>query len=121
MHIVKADGVIERARSYIAAVRWQNAKTYEDFAPHEYTMRKWNTELNQECIWFCKLIQSAGVKEKFMGTTYRYLYVDNHRYWTIGPGMFLINRCPADQDHDNPTGKPKRPIGYEEILIDGAE
>ena len=38
---------LERARAYIAAVRWQEAKTMREFAPHEYTIRKWNEEL--EC------------------------------------------------------------------------
>lgn len=63
---------------------WQNAKTYEKIAPHEYFLQEWNEEL------FAKLgeaISKDGKEEFFkLGNTkykYRYFYFGQYRYWAI--------------------------------------
>ena len=91
--------MINRARSYIKAVRWQNAKTYENTAPHEYTVLKWRPELKDEFAWMVMYIRDGGVEETFWKCKYKYLYLDGYRYWSIGAPstVTLINRCPADQ------------------------
>jgi hypothetical protein len=38
---------IEDARTYIAKVRWQFAKTMPQW-PHEYTVREWREDLQPE-------------------------------------------------------------------------
>jgi len=94
------DEHVERARRYIANVRWQRAKTYEEKAPHEYTVRKWAPELDDEFKWFVMFIREFGITEKFWKNKYKYFYLDGFRYWTMGsplPGTILINRCEADQ------------------------
>ncbi len=88
--------MINRARTYIKNVRWQNAKTYEKTAPHEYTVRKWRPDLDEEFKWFASFIQEAGVVREFWNCKYKYLHLDGYRYWTMGDYL-LINRCPVDQ------------------------
>ena len=89
-----------RARQYIKTVRWQNAKTYEKTAPHEYTVRKWRPDLDDEFCWFVEYIRQNGVVETFWKNRYTYLYLDGYRYWTMGAPLaktIIINRCPAEQ------------------------
>jgi hypothetical protein len=51
---------IDDARSYIAGVRWQNAKTMPQW-PHEYTVRDWRPSLEREFLEFVILIRRDGV------------------------------------------------------------
>ena len=88
-----------RARKYIAQVRWQNAKTYEKTAPHEYTIRKWKPELNDEFIWFESFLKQTGYVDYFWGYKNRYVYIDGHRYWGYGDHV-LINRCISDEKQE---------------------
>ena len=91
---------LDRARTYIGSVRWQNAKTYEAFAPHEYTVRKWNPDLDDEFVNFVELIRSAGYKEKWKKRWWTYLDVVGHRYWTMGAPIeitIIINRETQEQ------------------------
>lgn len=92
--------MIERARKYIESVKWQRAKTYDETAPHEYTVRKWNPHLDDEFVWFAMHIREIGIAEKFWKRKYMYLYLDGYRYWTMGAPIgitIIINRSPADQ------------------------
>ena len=91
----------------IGEQRWQNAKTYEKTAPHEYFIDKWNPAL------FAALrdaINTHGVKEKFQLTktsrvyTYKYLYLGGYRYWNIGA---VLNRTVQDQSH-TPEKRPQQ-------------
>ncbi|OYT62418.1 hypothetical protein B6U67_04490 [Methanosarcinales archaeon ex4484_138] len=92
----------------ISEQRWQNAKTYEKIAPHEYFIDKWNPEL------FAALkdaIHQYGVKEKFQLTktsrvyTYKYLYLGGYRYWNIGS---VLNRAKHNQSHTPENRQPKQ-------------
>ena len=93
----------ERVRRYRDTVRWTRAKSYEGKAPHEYTVRKWHPELDDEFCWIVQHIRDVGTPQKFGGRKYIYLYLDGYRYWTMGCPMkitIILNRCPADQQHD---------------------
>lgn len=46
----------------IAAFRWQFAKTMPEW-PHEYTVRTWRPELDDEFTRFCQLIAETGISE----------------------------------------------------------
>jgi hypothetical protein len=48
---------VDDARAYIARVRWTFAKT---MPPHEYRVRDWNPELEQEFEAFVALIRRDG-------------------------------------------------------------
>lgn len=85
----------DRLRNYIHSVIWKNAKTYESFAPHEYTVVHWNAEKTQEFRWFARLIKQIGKDEKFGKTTYRYLTFEGYKYWIMSAPDYatLINRA----------------------------
>lgn len=87
--------MMNRARKYIGSVKWQLAKSND----HEYTVRKWNPQLDTEFAWFVIFIRDVGIAEKFAGRKYIYFYLDGKRYWTMGAPLgitIIINRCPAE-------------------------
>ncbi len=100
---------VEDARAYIAKVRWQFAKTMPQW-PHEYTVRQWRMELEQEFEAFARLIRVAGVVKPWPRAAARpryhhaYLSIDGWEYWTMGEPIevtAVINRavCLGDGGH----------------------
>lgn len=85
-HPVNANG----AAAYIAAVRWQIAKTMPDW-PHEYTVKSWEPELAAKFEGFCRYIETHGTVEPWPPPPAqpiyhnRYLVVGGHKYWAMGP------------------------------------
>ena len=93
-------------RDYIGQVRWQFAKTMPDW-PHEYTVKAWHPELVDAFVAFCRLIANEGAIEPWppppAAAIYhnRYLVLDGHKYWAMGPKadldppeeMTVINRA----------------------------
>ena len=89
----------QQAREYIATVRWQWAKTYAKSWPHEYTVRKWRPELDQEFVAFARYVREHGRPEPFLDRTHIYLYLEGHKYWTMGAPVdetTVINRARLD-------------------------
>jgi hypothetical protein len=81
---------------YIQKVRWQEAKTYRKTAPHEYTIRWWRKDLEQEFIDVVLFIREHGVKEKFFSKTFIYFYHGDYKYWTMGDPLettWVLNRA----------------------------
>ena len=80
----------------IAEQRWQNAKTYEKTAPHEYFIKSWNPELFS---LFLKAIKINGKDEIFSlfghEKMYRYIYLGKYRYWQDG---VVLNREPIKKE-----------------------
>lgn len=78
------------ALNFIAAVRWQYAKTMPE-CPHEYTVKAWRPDLVSEFVTFCQLIELEGSIEPWPPPPAvpiyhnRYLVVDGHKYWAMGP------------------------------------
>lgn len=92
---------VDSARLYIADVRWQFAKTMPQW-PHEYTVREWRPELQQEFEALVALIRSDGVIKPWprdSGTPryhHSYLELDGWEYWSMGapiPETTVINRA----------------------------
>ena len=86
---------IERARAYIASVRWKDTVTMKAFAPHEYTVRKWNPTLESEFEWFVMWIREHGYKARWGKHEHIYLELDGQKYWTMGAPLsetVVINR-----------------------------
>ena len=89
------------ARTYIAEVRWQFAKTMPRW-PHEYTVREWRPDLEREFLEFVVLIHRDGVVKPWPRDAatprYRltYLELDGWEYWSMGapvPETTVINRA----------------------------
>lgn len=96
------------ARTYIATVRWQFARTMPQW-PHEYTVREWQPDLEQHFFEFVALIRTEGVIKPWPAdaTTPRYhhayLEIDGWDYWSMGapiPETTVINRALITPDED---------------------
>lgn len=74
----------EKFRNYIKQVRWQFANSYAKTFPHEYTIREWKLDLEDEFIDIVNFIRANGYPEKFFNKIHIYYYLDGHKYWTMG-------------------------------------
>ena len=92
---------VNDARAYVGKVRWQFAKTMPQW-PHEYTVRKWRQDLEEEFLEFVVLIRHEGIVKPWPRDAgvprYRhtYLEIDGWEYWTMGapvPETTVINRA----------------------------
>ena len=90
---------------------WVFAKTYKDFAPHQYLTRDDNQEL---CRKMDKKLEEESTTKTFIFPTgeseFEYYYYGDWRYWYTNNG-FVLNRCPKDQTLD--WSKPETVIGEE--------
>ena len=89
------------ARAYIADVRWQFAKTMPQW-PHEYTVRDWRPDLDEDFARMVELIRQEGVVKpwprdsKSPRNRLPYLEIDGWEYWSMGdpvPETTVINRA----------------------------
>lgn len=86
---------LDDARSYIAKVKWQYARTMPT-APHYYTVRAKRQDLTPDFLAMAQLIQSGGELKTWGGSVRAYLEVDGWEYWTMGarvPETEIINRA----------------------------
>lgn len=107
---------MDEFRAYISRFDWMNAKTFEDFSPHQYILNfpcwkmkadgKCPGELQANCV-SCKqkreefekwalFIRKYGERCKMLKTTYTVLCVDDRHYWTMGDPMnttWVLNRA----------------------------
>ena len=92
---------LDDARSYIAKVRWQVAKTMPQW-PHEYTVLQWRQDLEPEFRAFVALIRTAGVVKPWPRDSehpryhHAYLELGEWEYWTMGEPIeetTLVNRA----------------------------
>ena len=60
------------------------AKTYGKTNPHEYVWAGNNPPLLEKVRILNKYIQEHGEKEMFYQTEFDVLYVDGHKYWSMG-------------------------------------
>lgn len=89
------------ARTYIAGVRWQFAKTMPQW-PHECTVRSWYPDLDTTFCDFAQMIWQAGIVKPWPADMpnprYRHTYLENDGwdYWTMSMDLSeitLINRA----------------------------
>jgi hypothetical protein len=101
----ESEFTVERARQYIARVRWRFARTMPEW-PHWYTVRQWRPDLVADFEAFATLIRRVGVVKPWprdaVQPTYRfpYLELDGFEYWTLGapiPETTVINRAVLEE------------------------
>ena len=78
----------------LLTAEFQFAKTMPK-TPHHYTLRKtWEDEgVFEEVVQF---IRDHGREEMYFQAAYIYLYLEGHKYWTMGAPLdqtVLINRA----------------------------
>jgi hypothetical protein len=89
------------ARDFIAQRRWQEAVTYRETAPHEYTVRQWmhGSEANRDFERFVTYIRRFGYADFYYKIRHIYWAVDEFKYWTMGWPMAetkVVNRARVD-------------------------
>lgn len=91
----------KRIREFVSKYPWTFAKTYAEFAPHEYYVKDELDEYGQaEFVWFVEYIRDNGFDCKFAGKEYTYFELDGHYYWTMGEPIeetIILNRCNKDK------------------------
>jgi len=109
---VQASGVAftsTDARSYILKARWQFARTMPQW-PHEYTVRNWHEDLEEDFLAFVELIHRDGVVKPWPRDSVKpryhhsYLEIDRWEYWTMGEPVAettLINRARVESGPDS--------------------
>ena len=102
---------VQRVRTYIAAVRWQFAKTYALTWPHDYTIRKWDLDKEDDFEFFVIFIRKYGYPERFLKQKRIYYNLDGYKYWTMGAPLritIVINRAViGSKNHER-----QRPEGH---------
>jgi len=95
--LVDSDDIItdiDEVHDILEENKWVFAKTMPE-TPHFYTLRRtWSDEKKFESI--VEFIREQGIKEKFEGKEYIYLYLGDFKYWTMGEAVkdtILINRA----------------------------
>ncbi|MFA6023545.1 MAG: hypothetical protein WC781_05645 [Candidatus Pacearchaeota archaeon] len=95
-------------KEFIKNSNWIFAKTYADFAPHEYVVRNnFNFNIFQKLVIF---IRERGVCRKWGNRIGMYLDYNGHSYWTMGNPInqtTIINRkisIPEDREMELPKG-----------------
>jgi hypothetical protein len=92
----------EEVSKFIESSNWVFAKTYKDFAPHEYVVVK---TVDDILGYFVTLIKKEGVDEEFKifktSKTYRYYHTGGYKYWVMGagkeqPDIKIINRVKVE-------------------------
>lgn len=85
-------------RSFVERHAWIFARTMPQ-NPHEYTLRRnARKEVFEAAV---RYVREHGRMERFRGRPYRTLYLDEHKYWTMGAPLadtILINRKALKDD-----------------------
>jgi hypothetical protein len=89
------------ARDFIARRKWREAVTYRETAPHEYVVRKWETDEqgNRDFDRFITLIRRFGYADFYYKLRHIYWAIDEFKYWTMGwpvEETTVINRARVD-------------------------
>ncbi len=91
---------IEEFKKFVDDNNWIFAKTYADWAPHEYVVKDKLNEVNQELIPEVVLfIRENGFPAFFGNQEHTYFFHDGHYYWEMGDEpeeTIIINRCKYD-------------------------
>ena len=74
------------ARDFIERRRWQEAVTYRETAPHEYTIRQWvsGEDGNRDFERFVTSVRRFGYADFYYKIRHIYWAVDEFKYWTMG-------------------------------------
>lgn len=104
-------------REYIASVDWRFAKTYAKTAPHEYTIRQWNMDREQDFEKAVTIIFKYGFVHNYYNTPMTYLTVDGWRYWPMDkPNVTnVINRAKNTPGWKDLYQLPKEPTDSKNV------
>lgn len=73
----------EDFETYASKLTYRYAKTYTNFAPHEYAIGEKESQELEIIQALNKYIQENCENEEFMGKVYQVIFVGNHKYWSM--------------------------------------
>ncbi|MCM1320528.1 MAG: hypothetical protein NC041_03175 [Bacteroides sp.] len=73
----------EEFKELANSLSYRYAKTYTNFAPHEYAMAEDGTKELEIIRALNKYIQENGEEEKFYNKTFQVLFIDTNKYWSV--------------------------------------
>lgn len=101
------------AEGFIARRKWREASTYRETAPHEYTVREWESgeRAQQDFDRFTTAIRRFGYADFFYESRHIYWVVGEFKYWTMGwpvAETTVINRARVDSPEPWKDVEPSR-------------
>ena len=90
----------------IAQAPWREAVTYRETWPHEYVVIRRDDQQALLAALRARLARGEGVECHFFGQTRRYLFLGDHKYWTmtdcaeidLDADDYVLNRAPLYHD-----------------------
>jgi hypothetical protein len=67
----------------IASAPWREAVTYKDTWPHEYVVVKKDGQEELLAAFCERIARGEGVECQFFGQRRKYLFLGEHKYWTM--------------------------------------
>ena len=67
----------------IASAPWREAITYRETWPHEYVVIKRDGQQALLAAFCARIARGEGVEGRFFGQTRDYLFLGEHKYWTM--------------------------------------
>ena len=79
---------------YAEKLNYRYAKTYTNFAPHEYAVAKDNTQELEIIRALNKYIYENSENEMFYNKKYKVLFANEHKYWIMDDWntAYILNR-----------------------------
>lgn len=110
----------DRIKVFVSSYPWHPAKTYSQFAPHEYYVRgELDEDGEREFVEFVEFIRDKGFSCLFEGSPYTYYEFEGKYYWTMGEPIeetTILNRCNAS-DYSIENGE-MRYIVIDDLIVD---
>jgi hypothetical protein len=88
-------------RSYRDNCRWRVAKSGP---PHEYTIRDWRPEADEDFVRAAAGIREFGYSQSFYRNIFIYFDLDGLKYWTMGDPLAettVLNRDPIENPYES--------------------
>ena len=85
---------LEKIKDFIDYARWKYASTMPEF-PHEYIVREWYPDDEEEFEIFVRYIREYGYQKRFFKKMITYCDIGDYTYWTMGAPIeetVVINR-----------------------------
>ena len=92
----------DKLREMITRCQWTFAKTMP-WAPHEYIVRGKCPLTEEEFLYFIDMQRRYGKVERWGKYITPYLYIDDHKYWTMGAPVedtIVMNRAKVTKPKD---------------------
>ena len=82
-HAAAPDARVPEIMALIASAPWREAVTYRETWPHEYVVVRRDSQQALLAAFCARIARGEGVECRFYGRTRGYLFLGEHKYWTM--------------------------------------